>query len=284
MMIELAGVTFNDTGLGWVFADLVDWYTLPDSKAENIPAPQSHGSFDPGQDWRAAAAISFTAGYIGSSQAECIAAVEEFTALGSLETGPVMRVTDDLRTTERQVSVRNIDVPDFFGYDQFEVHFAVDVLAWDPIRYGTAVDYSTGLATPGGGLEYPLHSGGSGGALYYGSNGDLGRVSITNSGTAPVWPSVNVVGGFTNGFYIQRLDTGQVVRYDRVVPAGSSVSINFRTGEVLIDGLSDGSTYLTRDEFFSVGAGESIDVQLNAINGSSGSPLATFTVASGGWW
>lgn len=282
MMIELAGVTFNDTGRGWVFADLVDWYTLPDSKAENIPVPQAHGSFDPGQDWRSAAAISFTAGYIGDSKAECIAAAEEFTALGSLVSGPVMRVTDELRATERQVSVRHIGVPDFFGYDQFEVHFAVDVLAPDPIRYGSSVQYSTGLATAGGGLEYPLHS--PSGALYYGANGNLGRVSITNSGTASVWPTVLVSGEFTNGFFIQRLDTGQVVRYDRVVPAGSTLFINFRTGEVLIDGLSDGSTYLTRDEFFAIGPGETVDVQLNAISGSSGSPLATFTVASGGWW
>lgn len=283
MMIELAGLTFNDSGRGWVFADLLDWYTLPDSKSPNTPLPQGHGSFNPGQDWRSAAAISFTAGYVGESQADCIAAVEEFTAVGALTTGPTMRVTDDLRTTSRDVSVRRIGVPDFFGYDHYEVHFAVDVLAWDPVRYGEAVAAATTLPTSGGGLEYNLHSGGAGGALYYGANGNLGRVSLTNEGTAETWPILEVTGELTSGFYVQALDTGQVVRYDRVVPAGSVVSIDFRTGEVLVDGASDASTYLTRDEFFSIPAGGSVQVQFNAIGGSSGSPTATFT-ASSGWF
>lgn len=121
------------------------------------------------------------------------------------------------------------------------------------------------------------------GTLFYGANGDLGRATLTNSGTARVWPSVVLKGGLTAGFFVQRLDTGQVVRYDRIVPEGSTVTINFRTGAVLIDGLSDGSTYLTRYEFFSVGPGESIEVQFNAIGGSTGKPTATLTIADGYW-
>lgn len=282
-MLELAGITFRDSGRGWVFADLVDWYTLPDSKARNTPTPQGHGSFNPGRDWRAAAAISFTAGYIGSSQAECIAAVESFTGVGALVTGPTISVTDELRRTSRQVSVQHIGVPDFFGYDQFEVHFAVDLLAWDPIRYGPAVDSQTGLASGGGGLEYNLFDGGSGGALYYGANGNLGRVTVTNEGTADTWPFFTVTGELTAGFYIQNLDTGAVLRYDRVVPAGTTVTIDSRTGAVLVDGQSDASTYLTRDEFSSVPAGGSAVFQFNAIAASSGSPMMTVRGWSG-WW
>lgn len=281
MMIEFAGITFNDTGRGWVFADLVDWYTLPDSKATNDPIPNGHGSFDPGTDWRSAAAISFTVGFIGSSQAECIAAVESLNAVGSTGTVAVLRVTDDLRVTSRQVSVRHIGVPDWFGWDQYEVHMAVDVLAWDPVRYTDPVVVSTGLASGGGGLEYPLGS--PSGALYYGANGSLGRVTLSNEGTAPVWPSVTVAGGLGAGFFVQRLDTGQTVRYDRVVPAGSTVAVDFRTGEVLVDGLSDGSTYLTRYEFWPVGPGESFEVQFNAIGGSSGTPTAEWTDRDGYW-
>lgn len=279
MKVELAGITFNDTGRGWVFADLIDWYTLPDSKSPSVPMPQGNGSFNPGVDWRSAATPSFTAGYIGSSKAECLAAVEQFTAVGT--TAQTMVVTDELRATQREVSVRHIGVPDFFGYDDFEVHFAVDVLAWDPIRYGDLVTSSTGLPMAGGGLEYPLHD--PSGALSYGSNGQLGRVDLSNGGTADVWPSFEITGALTNGFFIQRLDTGQVLRYDRVVPAGSTVSIDSRTGRVLVDSLSDASTYLTRDQFFSIPAGGSIEVQFNAINGSSGSPMMTVSWRPG-WW
>jgi hypothetical protein len=281
MMIELGGITFRDSGRGWVFADLVDWYTLPDSKAQNDPIPQGHGSFDPGVDYRAAAAPSFTAGYIGDSMAECLAAVESFTAIGTAQAVQVMRVTDVLRATSRQVSVRHIGVPDFFGYDSYEVHFAVDVLAWDPVRYSDAATVSTGLPAGGGGLQYPL--GTPSGSLYYGANGGLGRVSATNSGTADTWPVFTVSGQLDDGFYIQRLDTGQTLRYDRVVPAGPTVSIDTATGEVLIDGASDGSTYLTRSDLFSVPAMSSIDVQFNPVGSSSGTPQMDMGFRSG-WW
>lgn len=283
MIVELAGITFNDTGRGWVFADLVDWYTLPDSKSPNEATPQSHGSFPPGTDWRAAATPSFTAGYIGDSMAECIAAVESFTAVGALTTQPVMSVTDDLRTTSREVSVRHIGVPDFYGYDHYEVHFAVDLLAADPLRYGEVLSLSTGLATSGGGLEYPLHSGGSGEALYYGSNGNLGRVTATNPGRADTWPTFTVTGQLDSGFQITLLSPTRALRYDRVVPAGSTVTIDSADGSVLIDGVSDGSNYLTRDEFFSIPAQGSAEIQFAALGASSGSPTMTVEYR-GAWW
>lgn len=281
MIVELGDITFNDTGRGWVFADLIDWYSLPDSKSPDIPIPQGHGSFNPGTDWRSAAAISFTAGYIGDSKAECLQAVEALNAIGGAS--KTMRVTDELRATSRTVSVRHIGVPDFFGYDQYEVHFAVDVLAWDPIRYADAEELVTGLPEAGGGLEYELYEGDVGGTLYYGDLGNLGRVTAVNTGTADTWPFFEVSGELTDGFYLQRLDTGDVLRYDRVVPAGSTVTIDSRTGAVLVDGVSDASTYLTRDQFFSVPAMGSVDIQFNAIGGSSGSPQLSVLVRSG-WW
>jgi hypothetical protein len=282
LIVELAGIEFADSGRGWVFADLIDWYSLPDSKSPATPRPQSHGSFNPGSDWRAAATPSFTAGYIGDSEAECLAAVEQFTgAVGTPSSEATMSVTDALRTTSRAVSVRHIGVPDFFAYDQFEVHFTVDALAWDPIRYGEEVSYSTGLASGGGGLEYEL--GEPSGALFYGANGTLGRVSLVNDGTADVWPFFEVTGTLDDGFYLQCLETGSILRYDRVVPAGSTVTIDTRTGQVLVDDQSDASTYLTSDQFFSVPAGGVCTVQFNAISTSSGSPTMTATVRSG-WW
>lgn len=281
MMIELAGVTFRDTGRGWVFADLVDWYSLPDSKSQNDPIPQGHGSFDPGADWRSAAAISFTAGYIGSSAAECIAAVEAFTGVGGSLAVQSVRVTDAVRTTSREVSIRHIAVPDFFMYDSYEVHFAVDLLAWDPVRYGDPLNAASGLPTSGGGLEYPLHS--PDGALYYGANGSLGRVTVVNSGTADTWPTFVVTGQLDDGFVIRNLDLNLSLRYARAVPLGTSVTINSQTGEVLVDGLSDASAYLTQAEFFPISAGSSREIQFSSIGASSGTPTMTMTYRSG-WW
>lgn len=281
MMIEIAGITFNDTGRGYVFADLVDWYTLPDSKAPNDPIPQGHGSFDPGTDWRSAAAPSFTAGYIGDSAADCLAAVEAFTGAVTAPAVPLMRVTDSIRATSREVSIRHIGVPDFLAYDSFEVHFAVDALAWDPVRYGDETTAVATLPSAGGGLEYPVGS--PSGALYYGANGNLGRVSVSNSGTADTWPTFTVTGALDAGFLIQCLDTGDAIRYDRVVPAGTTVTVDSRSGAVLVDGVSDASTYITRDEFFAIPAGGSCEVQFSSLGASSGSPTMTVGYRSG-WW
>lgn len=157
--------------------------------------------------------------------------------------------------------------------------YVITFLAFDPVRYGPWRTTSTGLAQPGGGLTYPLFS--PAGVLDYGANGDLGRVTVTNAGSADVWPSFTVTGTLTAGFFIQCLETGDVIRYDRVVPAGTVITIDSRTGAVQVDGVSDGSTYVTRDEFFPIPGGQSRTIQFNAIGGSSGAPQMTVREADG---
>ena len=159
--------------------------------------------------------------------------------------------------------------------------YTLQLIARDPVKYGPESTVSTGLPAAGGGLVYPLHD--PAGALSYGALGDLGRVSVSNPGTADTWPVVVVTGELTSGFFVQCLESGHVVRYDRVVPAGTSVALDFRTGETLIDGQSDGSTYVTRDEWFPIPAGGSCTIQFNSLGSSSGSPMMTVTTRPG-WW
>jgi hypothetical protein len=153
-------------------------------------------------------------------------------------------------------------------------------ICYDPVKYGPESTVTTGLPTPGGGLEYPL--GDPGGALYYGALGTLGRVTLTNEGTADTWPVFEVSGTLVDGFQLRRIDTGDVLQYDRVVPAGTTVTIDCRTGAVLIDGVSDGSTYLTRDDFFSVPARGSCEVQFSAV--STGTDAMLTARFRSGWW
>jgi hypothetical protein len=173
-----------------------------------------------------------------------------------------------------------IEVDDPAGALTSDVLLTGDACVLTPLVNGMA---SYELPTAGGGLQYNLGDGGSGGTLYYGANGNLGRITLTNGGTADVYPLFTVTGQLDGGFYIQRLDTGDQLRYERVVPAGSTVSIDSRTGEVLVDGTSDASTYLTRDDFFPVPAMSSIDVQFNPISTSSGTPTMTASQRDG-WW
>lgn len=159
--------------------------------------------------------------------------------------------------------------------------YVLSVIAYDPVKLGPSRSLVTGLPVEGGGLEYPL--GAPSGALFYGAGGNLGRVFLSNAGTAKTFPTFKITGELGAGFFIQRIDTGQVVRYDRVVPAGTDVLIDMRTGSVVIDGTSDGSTYLSRAEFFGVEAGAGFDVQFNALGSVSGTPTMTATIQDGYW-
>jgi len=275
VIIELAGITFADSGRGWVFADLVDWYTVPDSKAEDESIPQGHGSFDPGVDWRSSAAISFTAAYIGNSAAEVLEAVEEFNSAGTSEDIQVMRVTDVLRATSRQVSIRRIGVPDFYNYDSFEAQFAVDVLAWDPLRYGDPVVTTTGLPSLSGGLAFPIVF-----PIDFASAGDPGRLVLTNAGKQPSRPQFTVTGGLAGGFSLVCIETGQEIRFEFPLSVSDVVTVDARSGQAWINDESNVlSGYLTKSEWFPVPAGGVRTVQFNAIGAVTGTPTLTGIVS-----
>jgi len=271
----------DDSGVDWIYEHLKGWYSGAPIRGDSVDYPNADGQSEIDVAYRTARPLKFTGTLAADTAAEAIGNWMQFASIQSDGRPFPLTVVDPFGTLTCTVSV--IGAPEVLELSNTGAEVTVSLIAYDPIKYGAVSNPSTGLPTSGGGLEFPLFDGGAGGALYFGANGTLGRVTLTNGGTAAVWPSVTVTGELTSGFYVQRLDTGQIVRYDRVVPAGSTVAIDFRTGEVLVDGLSDGSTYLTGYSFWSVGPGESIEAQFNAIGGSSGTPTATWTMADGFW-
>lgn len=272
-------VITNDPAARIRLADLADWMDSVDKKLDrSLSWPNRDGESDQDPVYDAARYPVVSGSIFAESDAElpefrrCLMALKQFSSKFTIE------VTDSEGTLQAEVQLA--------GKIRFSVveenryaTFSVPLLATDPVKYSVPRNLVTGLPSSGGGLTYPLV--GAGGALDYGVNGDLGRVTVSNAGDARVWPTVTVSGELGSGFFYQRLDTGEVVRYDRVVPLGSTVTVDHRTGEVLVDNDSDGSTYLTRFDFFSAGPGESFDVQFNSIGTSSGGPQMTVTVADG---
>ena len=243
--------------------------------------PNSDGAFDVVKDYRAARIITFEGGLFGATQEDAdLNFFDEFAALQADGAPILFSVERDWGTRSSYVSIMDVAEIDDIG-DGSAALVNVQLVARDPIKYGPSTMYTTGLPSSGGGLEFNLFA--PSGALYFGANGNLGRVEVTNAGTADVWPTFSVTGALTTGFYIQELASGSILRYDRIVPAGSTVSLNSRTGEVLVDGVSDGSTYLTSAQWFSVPAGGSVTVQFNAVGGSSGTPEMTVTSPDGFW-
>lgn len=280
--VTIDGLTFygSPSATGWTYETLSGWYGSPPMRANLQDRPNQDGAFGSVRNFRSARPITFVGALYADTAAEAVA--DLWNAFSSIQADGVpftFSVTDSFGTLTCEVSLSGS--AEVIPWTEEAARITASFVAYDPVKYGPEVQYSTGLASGGGGLEYEL--GEPSEALYYGALGDLGRIELLNSGTADVWPVFEITGTLDDGFYLQCLETGQRLQYDRVVPAGSTVSIDSRTGQVLVDGLSDASTYLTSDQFFLVPAGGSCTVQFNAISTSSGSPTLTATVRSG-WW
>lgn len=252
---------------GWFFSDLSDWEGLPEAKGDLLPRPVSHGSFQPGAVFREIAVPSFIAKYVGADAAEASAAVRSF--VGECGRGGLRSMTvvdDDGLELSRMVRVKRVEHSARRGGSRVR-SVTVYAEAPDPLRYGPLSSGSTGVPTPGVGIADPLHD-----AVQEGEPGNLGRVQITNGGTAQTWPRLVVSGGLGAGVQVQCIESGRVLRFERMIPDGSFVVFDSRTGRVLLDGVSDATGFLTVDEWSSIPAGSACTFQFVPLGAVVGSP------------
>lgn len=263
---------------GFAFSDNDDWYTIGDSKSDIDERPVSDGAFGILQDWHPSLPVTVNGWYRGPDRRSVRAARRQLALILGQGQNANVRFIDEDEDTNRDVSVRNVDPS--AGSSLFFT-FAVDLVALDPVAYGQETDYSTGLGTSGGGLLFPL---GTTPTKYwdFGTDGTSNRVSITNNGTAEMFPEINVTGGLSGGFIITDVTTDQSVVFDRQIPTTSTITINQRTGQATINGQSDVSGYLTSWDFFSIPPGQTHVIQFSAQGAVTGTPMMTLT-ASDAW-
>lgn len=275
---RFGGLEFSSEGSpGLTIARLDGWYSGAPVRSEVENRPNADGAFGVSRVYRGARVVTQAGLIVADAFADPVWA--QFAALQPDGSPSPFEVFDEgIGWLSCEVTLA--DAPTVGPLVGGVASYMLQVVARDPVKYGPEVTYTTGLPAPGGGLEYPL--GDPDGALYYGPVGASGRVTLANAGTAAVWPRFTVSGFLDAGFEVRCVGDGSVIRYDRVVPAGTSVTVDARTGSVLIDGVSDGSTYLTRGEFFPVPAGGSCEVQFSAIGSGSGAVLSA--AVRPGWW
>ncbi len=278
-LITIDGIVFDAADRAtWSAVRLDGWKSSPPMRAEVEERPNADGAEDVDRNFRSARVLTFQAVLEGgASQLEY---EDAWAAIQADGTPILISVQNDEGTRTAEATLQGVAevIPD---PDHLGATLTGTFICYDPVKYGPAVVQSTGLPSAGGGLEYPL--GDPAGALYYGAAGASGRVTVVNTGRAATWPFFRVSGQLDGGFEIRCVDTGDTLRYERVVPAGTTVTIDSRTGAVLIDDVSDASTYLVRDGFFALPPMGSCEIQFSAVSTSSGSPLLEVTSWSG-WW
>lgn len=275
--VQLGPLTFEATSsTGWSFSDLIDWFGQTDNKVEATERPQAHGAFEVKRSLRTSRAISFTAAYLGTDQADVENAFDALAAVGA--EGPVtMIVATAGGRTARQVSVQVSAVEDHHGRAVGQV--AIDLIARDPRRYAVASDVpwvQTGPPSAGNGLVWPAVW-----PLIWPGGGSSGRIELTNTGRAPSAPQLRLSGGFSSAL-ITCVETGARIGLDRLVPVGSVVEIDTAEHRATIDGQSDVSRWLRWREWELIPPGESRSYQFD-VTAPVGSPILEGRVLSA-WW
>jgi hypothetical protein len=132
-----------------------------------------------------------------------------------------------------------------------------------------------------------LASAGSGGVAYpvtypvsYGTPGRAGSVTLANGGTAEADPSFSFAGPLTNPAVI-RADTGDTVAYNGTLTATDVLTIDFGTGNVLLDQVNR-RALVSANNWFAVPANGSITVLFQTTN-LADTGIVTATVADAGY-
>lgn len=278
--VTIDGLTFRSDGdTGYVYSDLEGWYSGAPMRADVVLRPNADGVFGMDRVYRGARPLLFR-GALLADEAETAQAVlwQAFSSIQSAGAPITFTVSDVTGVKSVQCTLEG--APRVEKINSWAAFVEASFIAFDPVKYGEPVVTSVGVPAAGGGLQYPLHNAG---VLEYGAVGELGRVTVENTGTAKTYPFITVLGGVADGFRVSRLDTGEAVQYDRAVPDGTVVTLDFRTGTVLVDGVSDASSSVSQAQFFGVEPGLSVEVQFTPLGATSGAPQMAVELSSG-WW
>lgn len=259
-----------------MYSGLADWLSVTSAKGGLSDRPVNHGSFNPGEWLRESATFSFEASYLGGSTVEALDALSMLRGLASSKTLVPMTVDLGDGAYTRFVRLHSIDAGDI--HDRAVASVEVYLEAPDPLLYGALVTASTGVPTPGVGIADPLTD-----PVEEGAPGNLGRASVTNSGSASTSVRIEVSGGLSEGVQIQVMETGEVLRLDRLIPDGSRITFNSRTGRVVIDGQSDVTGFLTVDQWPQVPENSTRTFQFIPLGAQTGTPVLTVDMYPAGF-
>lgn len=139
------------------------------------------------------------------------------------------------------------------------------------------------LGTPNASASVTFTSPGAAdvGYLDFGLPGESAIIEMDNPGTADTWATHQVDGPVLGGFEIVDIPTGRRLRWTGDIPDGLALTIDTRTGTVLLDGVADRSNLLTVRQWAPVPVGGTSVVFLPLQNYTTAHLTSTW---ASGWW
>lgn len=267
---------------GWVYDNetLDAWYAQAEADPDVNRRPNAHGAFNLGQIFTGEHRPVLAGQYFGTSQVDALGARDRLASLFNDGNAVVMRVTDELRATSRQVWLITKEAP--FTHDFTHFDFDIVFVAPDPRRYSAASVVADGMPSAGSGLVWNLGTAGSGLFFDWGSAGTLGQVTFTNPGQAATFPRIEVggAGAFDAGFRITEIETGRELIYARSTNTGDVIVFDSRTQRATIsNGDGDVTGAMTSRDWFMIPAGGTRRYQINPLGGVTGAPTITLYAA-----
>lgn len=253
---------------GWYFNSMKGWFGFEDVSQESDDIEGGNGSFYAQETYLPSAVISISGVYAGETPTDASIARRQLSALRNRGRETEMFFDDDEMETSRSVFVRRV-VPDNNRHSSFS--FEMDLVSYDPFRYGPEVTETTLMSVPGeGGLSYPV-----GYPIDYGRADSRGRVYIMNDGSEISSPKFVIAGGFLeNGVRLRRGEDGTSIWFRRTLNLSDELTLDPELQTATVNGI-DNSIYLTVEKWPEVGPGESATVQFMPLGNTSGSPTLT---------
>jgi hypothetical protein len=287
--IEWEGLTLYGTrAFGrTTFRTLTGWEGW-DGRSSMTDRPTSHGAFDSAVLGNARRVT--VSGRAGSPQERdaVLALLGETFVPAEIEAPPSdLRVTHGGRAlTAGARLLRYAPTSTAWGAGWFD--WAAEWVCPDPVRYGDPTAVTTAFPRSPGGLRFPLFTNRQGvwtGVLTFGPRATSGRVTLTNPGSATLYPLLQVTGPVpVEGFDVVAVGTGKRLRFEDAFSATSVLVIDTATGNVVLDGDGDRAGRLTvRDwDAFWVPRRGSLEIEFVPRGAITDAELTAVTRP--GWW
>lgn len=264
--------TVDANGVYWILEKLSGWGS-PGSTSELTQRARGHGATSSEGFLRAR--IMTLDGVIDAPTAEALSlAVDDLSAAVSLE-GFTLMVSEAGRI--RHSDARRQDEILISWLDGVTARFSIQIAAKDPRKFGDLITATTRLPFSEGGLTFPVTFP----ITFTGTSGS-GVLRVNNPGNtqAPVWLRIDgpiPAGGWT----VTHIGKQQSLTFATALALGTGefVTVDMDRREVLAQGQSPRSGYVTSRGWFSLDPGDN-DIAFSAANYSSTASLTVSTKPS----